>query len=129
MTLRVAVVNDDAAYLQLLQDLLSDEGYEVAVFHTVEVAYQQIRDYRPHLLIVDLLFPESKQGVDLISMLWLNSETRNIPIIVASAATVQLRSMEDMLRSKGITVLYKPFDLQELLDAILRLTPHSPELS
>lgn len=122
MPLRVAVVNDDAAYLQLLQELLSDEGYEVAVFHTVEVAYQEIRGYQPHLLIVDLLFPESKQGVDLISMLWLNGETRNIPIIMASAATMQLKAMEDMLRSKGITVLYKPFDLEELLGAVRRLT-------
>jgi DNA-binding response OmpR family regulator len=127
MPLRVAVVNDDAAYLQLLQELLSDEGYEVAVFHTVEVAYQEIRNYQPHLLIVDLLFPESKQGVDLISMLWLHADTRAIPIIVASAATTQLKSMEDMLRAKGITVLYKPFDLEDLLLAIRRMTvAHRP---
>ena len=115
---RIAVVNDDATYLALIRDILEDCDYEVTAFITVDDAYQAICAYNPNLIIVDLLFPDSKHGVDLISMLWLNRNTRHIPIIVCSAATSQLREMQSYLHSKNIATLFKPFDLDELINTV-----------
>ncbi|NOK58263.1 MAG: hypothetical protein GFH27_549279n69 [Chloroflexi bacterium AL-W] len=115
---KIAVVNDDATYLALIRDILEECDYDVTVFITVDDAYQAICVYNPDLIIVDLLFPDSKHGVDLISMLWLNRNTRHIPIVVCSAATAELREMQSYLHSKNIGTLYKPFDLDELIHTV-----------
>lgn len=127
--LKIAVADDDVAFLDLLRDVLEEYGHEVRTFMTIDEAYQAIVSYQPDVIIVDLLFPESKHGIDLISMLWLTEVTRHIPVIVCSAATAELREMQAYLHKKNIATLYKPFDLDELIDTVtqaLRLAGVKP---
>jgi hypothetical protein len=48
----------------------------------------------------------------------MNRETADIPIIVCSGAIKELKEMEGYLVSKNIGVLYKPFDIDDLLNLV-----------
>ena len=43
-----------------------------------------------------------------------------IPVILCTAAWQDMREQENVLRQKGVPVIYKPFDLEELLHTIRR---------
>jgi hypothetical protein len=47
-------------------------------------------------------------------------------VLVCSAATNTVQEVEDSLRAKGIGVLYKPFQLTDLVGAIRGLLAGSP---
>ena len=56
--------------------------------------------------------------MELLQKLQLDRTTAGIPLIICSAARQELRDMEGYLASKDIDVLYKPFDIDELLNMV-----------
>lgn len=130
---RVIAINDNPEFLELLQDFLSDEGYEVITLQHHQGAFEQVKASQPHIVICDLLFGGIPQGWALIDMLFLDPETRNIPIILCSAATKDIREAHPSLSSKGIVWLEKPFELDQLLAALdeigTKRLPPAPQAS
>ena len=51
-------------------------------------------------------------------MLYLDPETRTIPVILCSAATRQVQEAVPSLAAKGILWLEKPFELEKLLELL-----------
>ena len=52
----------------------------------------------------------------------LDPETAAIPVLVCSAAHHEVREMEARLPTHGVDVLLKPFNPDELLEKVARLT-------
>lgn len=115
---RIIVVDDDAAVRQTLNDILTDAGYRVAAFADLGSAYVGIQSIQPHLIIVDLFFPEAQHGADLITSLWSNTATNTIPIIVCSGATEQLLALRPHFERRGVAVIPKPFAIDALLTLV-----------
>jgi CheY-like chemotaxis protein len=57
-------------------------------------------------------------GWALLDMLYLDPETRAIPVILCSAATRQVQEASASFAGKGIIWLEKPFELETLLDLL-----------
>jgi CheY-like chemotaxis protein len=117
----VAVVNDDTTFLRLMRELLGmEEGYKVSTSFVGSEGYGFVRDLQPDLVVLDLVFGDSaEEGWRTLDLLTLDPATRRIPVIVCSAATVQLQDHADWLSRFDVRVLPKPFDLDVLL-AIVR---------
>jgi DNA-binding NtrC family response regulator len=111
----IVVVNDDTQYLDLMTELLTEEGYGVIVCKETQNAYSAIRQARPAVVILDIRLEHPESGWKLLDMLRLALETRRLPVVVCSADGPFLRAKERQLREKGCEVLEKPFDLDELL--------------
>jgi CheY-like chemotaxis protein len=112
------VINEDTAFLQLMHDLLEEEGYEVASHREVKGVYEKIVDDRPDLIVLDIVIGGETKGWELLELLTLDPRTRRVPVIVCTAAVDALRGREDQLTRLGIRGLTKPFDLEELLAAV-----------
>ena len=116
---RVAVINDDTLFLDLMRDLLEqEENYEVLICKEWDNAYQFIRDQRPDLIIQDIRIGGEEHGWTILNLLTLDPETRPIPIIVCSAAIQSLHEHQEWLSRYGIHALPKPFDLDTLLNTV-----------
>lgn len=116
MPKHILVINDTEEILELFRVILHEEaGYEITLqsFHPQIMA--RVLEIRPDLIISDHVFGEEKIGWQFIQKLKMARDTANIPVIVCSAAVKELKEMEGYLISKGIGVLYKPFDIDELL--------------
>jgi two-component system, sensor histidine kinase and response regulator len=122
----IAVVNDDTAFLNLMYELLTDEGYDCWLHTVGSTAYERIREDMPDLVILDIRMDNEESGWQVLDMLRLDPKTHEVPVIVCSADTLQLRGKEQRLEDKHATALEKPFDLPELLAKVRRFVGSSP---
>ena len=118
MPARILVIDDTPAILELFQDLLTDEGYEVLLSAGVMHDVAEVTQLNPDLIILDLLFGTEAAGGHLLHALRTHAATAAIPLIVCTAATRQLQGYEADLRLPGVSVVAKPFDVDDVLRAI-----------
>ena len=118
MSSRILVVNDDESLLELYRILLEEEGFEV---HTSFSAFEQVTEVEqmhPELIILDAKLGFHNEGLLFLQKLRLYPGTSRIPVFICTAATLDMREQEEILRQKNIPILYKPFDLDELLNLV-----------
>ncbi len=116
---RIAVINDDTTFLDLMRELLEEEGnYEVLICREWDRAYQFVKQEQPDLVIQDIRIGGEEHGWTILNLLTLDPETAPIPTIVCSAAIQSLHEHQELLTKYGIHALPKPFDLQTLLDKV-----------
>src|ERR1051325_2479456 len=116
---RIALVNDDTVFLELMRELLeSIEGYEVHVCRESNNVYAFVKELCPDLVILDIRMGGEERGWTILECLTLDPVTRPIPVIVCSAAIQSLQSHQPLLDQYGIDVLAKPFDLDAMLEKV-----------
>jgi len=107
--------------LDLYRLILEPEGYDV---HLSAYTYEDLKDIeqlRPDLIILDFLIGAHQAGWQLLQRLKMYPPTNSLPILLCTAAVQEVREQEEYLREKGIPIVFKPFDLDELLAAIRHL--------
>jgi CheY-like chemotaxis protein len=116
---RIAVINDDTTFLDLMRELLEvEEDYEVYICKEWDGAYEFVKSKQPNLIIQDIRIGGEENGWTILNLLTLDPVTRPIPIIVCSAAIQSLHAHQEWLSQFGIRALPKPFDLDVLLRTI-----------
>jgi len=119
---RIAVINDDTAFLDLMRDLLeADGGYDAVICREWENAHAFVKDQRPALVILDIRIGGEERGWTILNLLTLDPQTRPIPVIVCSAAIQSLHEHQELLSKYGICALPKPFDIDALLGTVARM--------
>jgi CheY-like chemotaxis protein len=81
---RVLVVDDDPNAVDLLTQILQDEGYQVKGACNGKEALRVLKGTPQDIIILDLLMPEM-DGFEVIQKIKANASWRNIPIIVVTA--------------------------------------------
>lgn len=108
----ILVVDDEPDIRQLLQEILEDEGYEIAVAENGETARQQHRQRKPDLILLDIWMPD----IDGISLLkeWKDEEQAGGPVIMMSGhGTVE--TAVEATRLGAYDFIEKPISLAKLL--------------
>lgn len=114
----IVVVNDTQEILELFREILEEEGYRVSLY---SYAFQDISDIkvlRPDLVILDFIIGGEAHGWQLLQKMKMTRQTNDIPIIVCTAALQLARELGGHLKAKNVTVVLKPFDIDELLEAV-----------
>jgi len=114
----ILVINDTQEVLEVMRDLLEDEGYRVTLHSDAIRDIDRIREIAPDMVILDHLMGDEEYGWQIIQKLRLDRELARLPIIVCTAAARMVRELEGHLKAKGITVVLKPFDIDDLLNAV-----------
>jgi DNA-binding NtrC family response regulator len=116
---RIAIINDDTTFLELMRQLLEEEeNYEVLICREWNSVYDFVKEQRPDLVIQDIRIGGEEHGWTILNLLTLDPETRPIPLIVCSAAVQSLQEHQDLLSRYGIRALPKPFDLDALVSLV-----------
>ena len=118
---RIAVVDDDECFLALMTEVVAERGWELLSL-SADSALERIRAEQPDAVLLDLRLPGQVSGWEILQQLSASSSTRTVPIILCSADTVHLENQRDWLAEHDISVLAKPFELDDLyclLDRIL----------
>jgi len=118
---RILVVDDEESITDLLSMALRYERFQVEVAHTGGAALKAVTDFRPDLIILDVMLPD-RDGFEVARRLAGERDRTPILFLTARDAT------EDRVR--GLTLggddyVPKPFSLEELIArarAILRRT-------
>ena len=125
----ILVMNDVQEIIDLLQELLEEEGYRVATSLFV-LDLDRIKAVAPDLIVLDVLFEGDDKGWQFLKLSRLDRELCRVPIVLCTAAVQTVQEMADHLAVQNIGVVLKPFDLDRLLREIeARLSdgagPHS----
>src|SRR4030081_1108277 len=95
---RIAVINDNTSFLDLMHDLLeNEENYEVLICKEWDNAYQYVKQEQPDLVILDIRIGGEEHGWTILNLLTLDPETAPIPTIVCSAAVQSLHEHQELL--------------------------------
>ena len=114
----ILVINDTQEVLEVMRDLLEDEGYRVTLHSDAIRDIERIREIAPDMVILDHLMGDEEYGWQTIQKLRLDRDLAQLPIIVCTAAARMVRELEGHLKAKDITVVLKPFDIDDLLNAV-----------
>jgi DNA-binding response OmpR family regulator len=108
--IRVLVVDDDPRLVMAMSDVLAAEGYETMTALNGEMAIQKLAAFSPHVMLLDMEMPKMN-GFDVLR--WLEGSGIRVPVIIASNNDDV--DAEDL---GAVTKLPKPFDLDQLLEAL-----------
>src|SRR5262249_41547879 len=79
-THKVVIVNGSPEMLGLLENVLDAGHYDLVFIESNEHAYSQIRKTKPNLVILCMRL-DDMHGFQILSMLKLDDETREIPVL------------------------------------------------
>ena len=117
----IAVINDDRAFLALMTDVFTGEGYAVTTGMLAGDAHALIVRVHPDVVMLDVRMDTPDAGLTLLHDLRADAATAAIPVLLCSADARFLRAHEGELCALGADTLVKPFDLNDLLVAIAEL--------
>lgn len=118
---RILILDDDKDILEIMQLILTTNGFEVEVSDNGEEACIKTEAVKPDLILLDV-YLAGNDGRKICDRLKTNKKTKKVPVIMVSAyadreETLDVCDAEDFIS--------KPFDIGELINKIkfhLKLT-------
>lgn len=119
MSNSILVVEDNDDLQILFRLVLESEGYEVAIANNGQDALRLLEETQPQLVLMDIMMP-GVSGIEVSRSIKQQQSYETLPILLVSAID---RLKEQQLNySQADGVLYKPFNLDDLVDKIEQLT-------
>ena len=121
----ILVVDDELGILDLLSEILNDEGHKVELAENAAQARDSRQRMQPDLVLLDIWMPDT-DGVSLLKE-WSSSGLLTMPVIMMSGhATID--TAVEAVRIGAKAFLEKPITLQKLLKAVEQgLTREQPK--
>ena len=115
----ILIIDDEKDILEFLSITLGG-GYEILTANSGEIGLQLVFEKKTiDLILLDIMMPKMN-GWEVLQLLQVESNTKNIPIIMLTAKS----DISSKIRSnqEGATdYLTKPFELDELKERIFRI--------
>lgn len=111
MKKKILIIDDDIHINEMLDDVLSRDGYDVSHAYSGTEALLILKESRPDLILLDLMLP-GLNGEEVLLQI------RDIPVMVVSAKA-GLADKVSLLKGGAVDYVTKPFEIEELLARIL----------
>lgn len=121
---KILLIDDDPDVITVLQLLLKKKGYEVATASREEEAYNQVKQFEPDLVVLDVLL-SGVDGRTICKKLKNSPASKHIPIIMFSAHPGAQKNMEEFGADDFIS---KPFESSKLLERIEAQLPKQKQI-
>jgi len=119
MAKRILIIEDEKIITKTLQKLLKGKGYETEVVNSGKDALAKVKENDFNLIICDIMMPEM-DGIETIKAIRAEREAQGkspIPEIVITGYADEGK-YKNAVELEVAAYLYKPFDTDELLEAI-----------
>ena len=124
----IAVVDDEPDILELVSIHLRKANFTVETFQEAESFFKFLNQTRPHLLILDLMLPDS-DGMDICRYMKKKDHLSSIPIIMLTAKTEETDKILglEMGADDYVTKPFSPRELVARVKAVLRRKERTDE--
>ncbi|PSB24452.1 response regulator [Stenomitos frigidus] len=109
----VLIVDDNPTNLDVLSEILSKNGFQVAVAIDGESALEQVEFHQPELILLDVMMP-GIDGFETCRRLKQNSLVSDTPVIFMTALS-DIENKVKGLSLGAVDYITKPFQQEELL--------------
>ena len=114
----VAVVNDEVAFVRVLNALLRDLTYDTLLLQAGEVAYESLKQEQPDLIILDISASEPERSWLVLDLLAVDPATQPIPIVLCAVNDAAYRQRAAQIAALGHAIIEKPFAIDALATVI-----------
>jgi DNA-binding response OmpR family regulator len=116
---RILIAEDEPNIVISLEFLMQRGGYEIRTVSNGEEALRAAREFKPHLLLLDIMLP-LRNGFEVCQLIRESPELNAVKIIMLTA-----KGRESEI-AKGLALgadayITKPFATRELLETVGRL--------
>lgn len=115
--IRVVCIEDESEMIDLVDMILSSNGYEVIGAPGGMQGLQIVEDTQPALVLLDLMMPDM-DGWEVYQRLKANSKTASIPVIVVTARAQSIDKILGLHIAMVDDYITKPFSPSDLLIGI-----------
>ena len=106
----ILAVDDQLELLNLLDMMMSFQGYEVKISQNAENLIDILHTTKPDIIFMDVTMKQIN-GAVLCTLLKTNKSTAGIPVVLVSG----VEDLEDVARNAGADAfISKPFDTEEI---------------
>ncbi len=114
---RILIVDNDRDTTHLVKILLEKTGrYSVLEENDATKAHQSAQNFRPDLILLDVVMPETDGG-EVAAQIQADPELRRTPVIFLTALVTETETKAG-LRIQGHPFLAKPINIPELINGI-----------
>jgi PleD family two-component response regulator len=103
----VVIVNGSTEAIQLLESVLDAGRYDVVFVESSAHAYSQIKRVRPHLVILCVRMDDA-ESLQVLSMLKLDEDTRDIPVLTYASEGEREKSEFDATEEPSDVEMFTP---------------------
>jgi DNA-binding response OmpR family regulator len=115
---RILIVDDEPSFTRMVKLNLEKTGqFEVREENRATAAVATAREFKPHLVILDVIMP-GLDGGDVANLIKKDRELRGTPVIFLTAAVSPKEAGKKGLESGGGLFLAKPVSLDDLVQCI-----------
>ncbi len=107
---RILVVDDEPDAVELLQEFLTAKGYDVLTASDGEEALRQVKEHRPHLILLDVRMPKLN-GLEVLKR---GREIDHEVGVIMVTAVNEEETGREALKMGAFDYITKPLDLQYL---------------
>jgi len=119
MPCKILVVDDEPSIVIPIQFLMEQNGYSVRVAATGEEAIKSIADFKPDLVLLDIMLPMI-DGLEVCQMIRDNPQHHEMKIVFLTAMGREV-DVTKGLASGADAYITKPFANAEVLETVKRL--------
>lgn len=123
MAKRLLIVDDQAGITKVVGLIAKQLGLEFKALNSSLSATEEFIEFRPDVLILDMIMPE-KDGIDVLNEVLLSGIPTRI-VLTSGYSDAYLRLAEGVAKfhdSGHVSILKKPFRREELTSLLGRLT-------
>ena len=117
---KVLLVDDDVELVELMTKVLEEDGrFEVRVATTGFDAGMMVKEYRPDLIVLDVMLPDIN-GKEVCHRVRADNTLEDVRILCISGM-IEEDKIQDLRLSGADDFLHKPFEIEELIDRMCGL--------
>jgi excisionase family DNA binding protein len=122
---KVLLVDDDTELVELMTKVLEEDGrFEVRVAITGFDAGMMVKEYRPDLIILDVMLPDIN-GKEVCHRVRADLSLEDVRILCISGM-IEEDKIQELKLSGADEFLHKPFEIDQLIDRMCGLLEIEP---
>ncbi|MHB9149455.1 MAG: response regulator transcription factor [Thermoleophilia bacterium] len=119
MTKKVLIADDEPNIVISLEFLLEHNGYDVRVAHDGQEVLDQLPEYQPDLILLDVMMPV-RNGFEICQTIRANPEWQGMKIVMLTAKGRDIEATKGLALGADAYVT-KPFSTKELVERVREL--------
>jgi len=112
----IIVVDDNPDLVDIVRIMLEEKGFNVRCAYSGQELFAGLEEQKPDLILLDIMMPQMN-GLEVLTLLKENSETRSISVILVTAM-VRYENIIRGYRMEADYYITKPFTEIQLLTGI-----------
>ncbi len=119
MASKIMVIEDEPAILKALTEVLQMNGYEVASAVNGEQGLNTIADFKPDMILLDLILP-GKNGFEVLKEVKASPENSRVPVIILSNLGDEEEIQQGLKLGAADFLIKADYDLSEVVKIIAK---------